>query len=421
MPDPVRLVTPWAAQSIQRTMITDAVGVYLTDSSGRQYYDLCAQLMAANLGHRHPDVMAAIQTAQFGHISPSLMTPDREALQAMFSTIAPPGLTELFLTTGGADAVENAIKLARLSTGRHKIIAKYRSYHGATAAAITLSGDPRRWSQSAVETPGIVRIEDPYCLRCPWGQHPDSCGYACVSHIQRVIEMEGPHTIAAIILEGESGTSGCIKYPPLYWQQVKALVDKYGILLIADEVMSGFGRCGDWFAVSGHGVVPDIIVMAKGLTAGYVPMGGILFKPELLHDFQTQVLPMGLTYSAHPLGCRVACASIKAYQTHGVFNNVLAISKRLTTVLHNRFEAHPGVKDTRLSGLLGVIELSYEGPRDGFEWTEWLSQRLLAVGIYPIVRWHYIFIAPPLITDWASLEAALDCVYSVIDEWWAKI
>ncbi len=371
----IRYVTPWAPQSKNPLTIVDAEGVFLTDASGRQYYDLCAQLMAANLGHRHPDMIAAVQSANWGHISPGLLTPDRLTLLDAFADIAPPGMTELFLTTGGADAIENAIKLARLATGRHKILSKYRSYHGATAAAITVSGDPRRWTQMAFETPGIVRIEDPYCCHCPWGKCLETCAYECVSHVRRVIEMEGPHTIAAILLEGESGTSGCIKYPPLYWKQIQELASEYGILVIADEVMSGFGRCGDWFAVTGHNVIPDILVMAKGLTAGYVPMGAILCRSTLLDRFQNESLPMGLTYSAHPLACRAAVAAIRAYQSGRVFENVALISTQLDRILKSKFSTHPGVKDTRLSGLLGLIELQLHGNRELFHWTDWLFSR----------------------------------------------
>ncbi|NBV41568.1 aminotransferase class III-fold pyridoxal phosphate-dependent enzyme [bacterium] len=301
-----QLLRPWSVQGPAGLRFVDGRGIWLTAADGRRYIDMCSQLMAVNLGHGDRRVTDAVgrQMAQVSYVNPAYETESRAEVTERLAEILPPGIDRILLTTGGAEAVENAIKLARIVTGRPKIITRYRSYHGATAAAITASGDPRRHPTAAFETPGIVRIEDPYCYRCPWHHHPETCELECLAHVERIITLEGPETIAGIMLEGESGTSGCIKYPLGYWKRIESIARKYGILLIADEVMSGFGRCGDWFAVTRHGVTPDIIVMAKGLTSGYVPMGGIAVRGSLIFPrFEQDVLPLGLTY-AKPDCCR---------------------------------------------------------------------------------------------------------------------
>ncbi len=421
----MKLIIPWSAQSVQCPQIVRGAGTTLWDSDGTPYFDLCSQLMAVNLGHgdlRIAEAMAA-QASILSYVNPAYSTPVREILAEKLAEIAPHELNRVLLTTSGADAIENAIKLARLATGRHKVVTKYRSYHGATAAAMSASGDPRRLSQTGFETPGIVRVEDPYCYRCPWGQTLGNCEYQCVSHLERVIAFEGPETIAAIILEGESGTSGCIKYPPDYWLRVRAIASRYGIVLISDEVMSGF-RCGDWFAVSRHGVVPDMIVMAKGLTSGYIPMGGILAKESLISPrFDSKSLPVGLTYAAHPVGCAAAVAAISIYQDLDLIHRPREWETWLTRRLVDRLDSIPCVGDIRLTGFLGVIELVIPGTRlplvewnsADVSWTNRISSLLWAAGLMPNVRWNYVFFAPPLIATQAELDRAIDQLGSVLD------
>lgn len=421
----MKLITPWSAQLVKGATLVRGEGTTLWDGEGRAYFDLCSQLMAVNLGHgdrRISEAMAS-QAGSLAYVNPSYTMPIREKLVEKLAEIAPAGLDRVFLTTSGADAIENAIKLARLATGRHKVVTKYRSYHGATAAAISASGDPRRISQAAFETPGIVRVEDPYCYRCPWGQTFGACRYECVSHLERVIEFEGPETIAAIILEGESGTSGCIKYPPDYWRRAREISSRYGIVLISDEVMSGF-RCGDWFAVSRQGVVPDMIVMAKGLTSGYIPMGGILTKESLISPrFDRQMLPIGLTYAAHPVGCAAAVAAISIYQEENLIHRPLEWEAWLRQTLVDRLASIPCVGDIRVTGFLGVIELVKPGSKSplvewngtDISWSNRVASLLWDAGLAPNVRWNYVFFAPPLIASQRELGTVIDQLGSVLD------
>src|SRR3982751_444993 len=264
----------WSKQKgISPIAVKYGEGVYLYDYDGKKYLDFSSGLMNVNIGHGNQRVTEAVakQMQQVSYVTPSCVTKVRGEVGRKLAELTPGGLTKTLFTTGGAEAIENAIKLARLYTGKHKIIAKYRAFHGASYGSMTAGGDPRKLAHDAQQVPNIVHVEDPYCYRCPWGKEITWCQRECVSHVERIIEFEGADNVAAILMEGESGTSGCIKYPPDYLQKIRALCDKYGILLIADEVMSGFGRTGKWFASELHGVVPDMIATAKGITAGYLP------------------------------------------------------------------------------------------------------------------------------------------------------
>src|SRR6476659_6992691 len=252
--------------------VRHAKGVYLYDFDGKRYLDFSSGLMNVNIGHGDQRVTDAVvkQMREVSYITPNCVTQVRGELGKKLAAISPGNLTKTLFTVCGASAIENAIKLARLYTGKHKIIARYRAFHGASYGAMTAGGDPRKLASDAQQVPNIIHVEDPYCYRCPWGKAPDWCQRECVSHVERVIEFEGPTNVAAIIMEGESGTSGCIKYPPDYLPKIRALCDKYGILMIADEVISGFGRTGKWFGVDNYNVVPDMIATAKGITSGYL-------------------------------------------------------------------------------------------------------------------------------------------------------
>jgi taurine--2-oxoglutarate transaminase len=381
--------------------------------------------MAVNLGHGNRQISEAMadQARNLAYVSPAATVPIRDQLAGKMAEIAPPGLNRVLFTTGGAESIENAIKLARLATGRHKVVTKYRSYHGATSAAIAASGDPRRHSQAAFEPSGIVRIEAPYCTRCPWHQVLGRCDYECSQHLERIIEFEGPHTIAAILLEGESGTSGCIKYPPEYWKRARELATRYGIVLISDEVMSGFGRCGDWFAVSRYGVVPDIITMAKGLTSGYIPMGGVLLKDSLISPkFKGTMLPVGLTYAAHPVGCAAAVSAITQYQENDLVTRAVRTESLILQSLINRLSGIACVLDIRLTGYLGVVELCDPGTRLPLsDWAPWIMDRLSQAGLVGIVRWNYLFFAPPLIAEEVDILWAITQIGAVLDELVATI
>src|SRR5687767_8293104 len=294
----------WSAQSaVDPIPVARAKGVYFWTPEGKRYIDFNSQLMCVNVGHGDERVIKAIQrqVAELAYANPFMATEPRARLGAKLAELAPGDIDVFFFTNGGSEANENAIKIARSFTGRHKILARYRSYHGATAGAMTLTGDPRRWP-SEPGLPGVVHVLDPYHgIERGWETAEQS-----LTMLEEVIQLEGPQSIAAFFLETVTGTNGILVPPPGYLQGVRALCDKYGILMVADEVMSGFGRTGAWFAVSHWGVVPDIITMAKGLTSAYVPLGAVGVRQHIADHFKDKAFPGGLTYSGHPLACATA-------------------------------------------------------------------------------------------------------------------
>ncbi|MFC2087077.1 aminotransferase class III-fold pyridoxal phosphate-dependent enzyme [Bacteroidota bacterium] len=423
----------WLSQSgLNPINVKRAEGVYIYDQDGKRYIDFSSQLMNVNIGHNNPKIRDAVirQMNEVSYVFPGMITEPRGQLGKKLAGIAPGKLNKTFFTLAGADAIENAIKLARLVTGRHKIITKYRSYHGATYCAITAGGDPRKLQVDREATPGIVHVEDPYCYRCPWGKTIDTCQRECVSHLERVIRFEGPENVAAVLLEGESGTSGCIKYPPDYWQKVKKICDTYDILIIDDEVMSGFGRCGKWFAVEHSGVEPDIIVVAKGLTSGYIPLGGVIVTGEIAKEFDERALMLGLTYSAHAVCCAAALACIEVYEEENLLENALRMGKYIEKEVEKLKEKHPSIGDFRNTGLLGAIELvkNRETKEPVTPWnakpsemglTNKISAKLRELGMFTFVRWNWIFVAPPLIITEEQIDEGLSIIsrgISIADE-----
>src|SRR5437588_6639471 len=309
----------WSVQSqISPLPVAGAEGRYFWDYEGNRYLDFASQLVNVNLGHQHPKVVAAIveQAQKLTTIGPPMAHETRSELARLLAEVTPGDLTMSFFTNGGAEANENAIKLARWYTGRHKIVARYRSYHGATAGSITLTGDPRRWPAEP-GIPGIVRVLDPYHgIERGWESAETS-----LAMIEETIQLEGPHTIAAFILETVVGTNGILIPPDGYLEGVRKLCDKYGILMIADEVMAGFGRTGAWFAVDHWKVVPDLISMAKGLTSSYLPLGAVGMRHHIAQHFQDKVFYGGLTYNSHPMGCAAALATIRVYEEDRLIEN----------------------------------------------------------------------------------------------------
>ena len=288
----------WSKQKgLNPIAVKYAKGVYLYDYDDKRYLDFSSGLMNVNIGHGDQRVTDAVvkQMQAVSYVTPSCATEVRGDLGKMLASIAPEGITKTLFTVCGATAIENAIKLARLYTGRHKIVTKYRAFHGASYGAMTAGGDPRKLASDSQQVPNFVHVEDPFCYRCPFGQKFGSCQYECVSHVERVVEFEGPQNVAAILMEGESGSSGCIKYPPDYFKKLRAFCDKHGILLIVDEVMSGFGRTGKWFGIDHHGVKPDIIATAKGITSGYIPFGALMVSDAIAKHYDDNVLWLGLT------------------------------------------------------------------------------------------------------------------------------
>jgi taurine---2-oxoglutarate transaminase len=402
-------------------------GVYLYDYDGKRYLDFSSGLMNVNIGHGNQRITQAVmaQMQEISYVTPGCVTQARGELGKQLAAISPTGLTKTLFTVCGASAIENAIKLARQYTGRHKIIARYRAFHGASYGAMSAGGDPRKLASDAQQVPNMVHVEDPYCYRCPWGKEITTCNRECVQHVERVIEFEGPQNVAAIIMEGESGTSGCIKYPPDYLQKIRALCDKYGILLIADEVMSGFGRCGKWFGVDVHGVVPDMIATAKGITAGYLPLGALIVSDTIANHFNDRVLWLGLTYSAHPVSCAAAVETLKIYQEDALIENCVVMGRYIDQQVELLKQQHPSIGDFRNTGLLGCIELvknrttkepmaPYNAKPEEMVVMNKVAAKLKELGLYTFVRWNYIFIAPPLCITKEEVDEGLAMISEAI-------
>ncbi len=363
----------WSVQGqVNPIPVGKAEGIYFWDTDGKRYIDFSSQLMNTNIGHQHPKVVKAIQeqAAEVCFVHPGNTTEVRALLGKKLAEVTPGNpspsgddatgsgrcLKKTFFALGGSEANENAIKIARFYTGRHKILARYRSYHGATHGSIALTGDYRRL---AVEPtmPGGVHFLDPFCYRCPFGQKKESCKRECISHLEEVIRYEGPDKIAAIIMEGVVGSNGLIVPPDDYWPRVRELCDKYGILLISDEVMSGWGRTGQWFAVDHWNIVPDIITTAKGITSGYAPLGAVIVSEEIAKFFDDKYLYAGLTYNGHALSCAAALATIDVYNDDNLIENARVVGKYLGERLEAIKEKHPSVGDVRYIGLFSTIEL----------------------------------------------------------------
>jgi len=400
----------WSKQKgIAPIAVKYAEGVYLYDYDGKRYIDFSSGLINVNIGHGNQRITKAVmeQMQEVSYITPSCVTKARGELGKKLAEITPEGLNKTLFTTGGAEAIENAIKLARLYTGRHKIITRYRAFHGASYGAMTAGGDPRKLASDAQQAPNIIHVEDPYCYRCPWGQHPDGCTRLCIEHVERIVEFEGPENIAAILMEGESGSSGCIKYPPGYLKAIRKICDKHGILFIADEVMSGFGRTGKWFGVDYHEVVPDMIATAKGITAGYLPLGALIVSDTIAHHFDDKVLWLGLTYSAHPVCCAAGLETLKIYEDEDLLENAQAMGKYIDEQVEVLKDKHASIGDWRNTGLLGCLELvknkqtkeamaPFNAKPEEMVIMNKVAAKLKELGMYAFVRWNYVFIAPPL-------------------------
>jgi taurine--2-oxoglutarate transaminase len=407
----------WSAQSkVDPIPVARAKGIYFWTPEGKRFIDFNSQLMSVNIGHGDERVIRAIaeQASVLAYANPFMATEVRARLGAKLAEITPGDIDTFFFTNGGAEANENAIKLARFFTGRHKIIARYRSYHGATAGAISLTGDPRRW---AVEPglPGIVHVLDPYHgIERGWESAESS-----LAMIEETIELEGPHTIAAFILEPVTGTNGILVPPDGYLEGVRKLCDKYGILMIADEVMSGFGRTGEWFAVDHWQVVPDLLCMAKGLTSSYLPLGAVGMRQRIARHFDDKVFYGGLTYNSHPMGCAAALATINVYEEDHLIENALKMGAIMKTLGAELEAKHPSVGAVRSIGLFGIVELvrdrSKRQPMAPFNGT---SEEMVALGkffrengLYTFVRWNTFFTNPPLCINEAQLREA----FAIID------
>ncbi|MEO5983003.1 MAG: aspartate aminotransferase family protein [Pedococcus sp.] len=351
----------WSAQGlIDPLPIASAQGSYFTDYSGQRYLDFSSQLVNVNLGYQHPKLVAAIQeqAGRLTTISPAFANDARSEAARLITELAPGDLDRVFFTNGGAEANENALRMARLHTGRHKVLAAYRSYHGATAGSIAMTGDPRRWA-SEPGMPGVVRYWGPYPYRSAFHSTTEQEeGARALQHLRDILMVEGAHTVAAIILEPVVGTNGILVPPPGYLQGVRDLCDEFGIVMIADEVMSGFARCGEWFAVDHWDVAPDLITFAKGVNSGYVPLGGVIISERIAQSFDTLPFPGGLTYSGHPLACASAVASINIFKEEGIVEHARALGADVIGPgLRELAERHPSIGEVRGLGAFWALEL----------------------------------------------------------------
>ncbi len=409
----------WSNQGqVNPIPVTKAEGVYFWDADGKRYLDLASQLVNENVGHQHPKVVKAIQdqAAILAFVSPGMATEPRGLLGKKLAEITPGDLKKTFFALGGAEANENAIKIARQYTGRHKILARYRSYHGATHGAIALTGDYRRLpAEPAIS--GVVHFLDPYCYRCPFGWTKDTCHRECISHVEEVIQHEGPDQIAAIILEGVTGTNGLIVPPDEYWPRMREICDKYGILLISDEVMSGWGRTGEWFAVDNWNVTPDIITTAKGITSGYVPLGAVIVSEKISKFFDSHMLSAGLTYNGHALACATALATIEVYEEEKIFENAKKVGKYLGEQLEDLKKKHVSIGDVRYIGLFTAMELvKNRKTKEPMDLTA-LKNFLVSNGVYVFNFKNVLFIVPPLTITKEQLDEGL----KLIDEGLAEL
>ena len=429
------VIHSWSVQdAINPLPVAGAEGRYFWDYEGKRYLDFASQLVNVSIGHQHPKLVAAIkeQADKLCTIAPSMATEPRSQLARLIAEVTPGDISMTFFTNGGAEANENAIKLARWYTGRQKIIARYRSYHGATGGAITLTGDPRRWAAEP-GLPGVVRMFDPYTYRCSAG-HPDPCPVCTgAPHLEEIIQYEGADTIAALILEPVTGTNGVIVPPDGYLQSIREVCDRHGILLIADEVMAGFGRTGKWFACDNWDVVPDIITMAKGINSGYVPLGAMAVREPIAAWVRDKYFAGGLTYSGHPLACAVAVASIEAFREEGIVEHAAELGPVFQDALNGLAAKHPSIGEVRGLGCFWGIELvtsretreplvPFNGGGEAAAPMTRLAKAAMERGLSLMTHWNVIMICPPLTITREELDegiAILDDVLSIADEYYA--
>ena len=404
----------WSAQgTVDPIPVAGAKGCWFWTPEGKRYLDFNSQLMCVNIGHGDERVIRAIQqqAETLAYANPFMATEARARLGRKLAEICPGDIDVFFFTNGGAEANENAIKLARFYTGRHKILSFYRSYHGGTAGAMMLTGDPRRWA-SEPGMPGVVHVLNPYHGVQQGWESAD----AALARIEETIQLEGAHTIAGFILEPVTGTNGVLVPPDGFLQGVRDLCTQYGILMIADEVMSGFGRTGEWFAVDHWRVVPDLITMAKGLTSAYVPLGAVGMRRTIADHFKDKVFFGGLTYNSHPLGCATALATLKVYEDDHLIDAARRMGGVMTDLLAGLQSRHAIVGAVRSIGLFGIVELVKDRqsmePLAPFNGTSEPMNKLRRIfrdeGLYTFVRFNYFFANPPLIITEEELRHGFD-------------
>jgi taurine---2-oxoglutarate transaminase len=442
-PDPVRgaavyaadrahVFHSWSAQkALNPIVIAGGRGSYVWDYDGKRYLDFSSQLVNTNIGHQHPRVTRAIaeQAARLTTIAPQHANEARGAAAERLISLAPDGFSKVFFTNGGADANENAIRMARLHTGRDKVLSFYRSYHGNTGAAITSTGDPRRWPNEYAT--GHVHFFGPYLYRSSFwaSSQAEECERA-LEHLDQVIQFEGPATIAAILIESIVGTAGVLLPPPGYLAGVRALCDKHGIMWIADEVMCGFGRAGSWFAFTEHGAVPDLITFAKGANSGYVPIGGVIISDPVAATFDDRMFPGGLTYSGHPLASASIVATIDAMRDEGIVEHATTIGEQtLGPGLAELALRHPVIGEVRGLAVFWALDLVSDratramlAPYGGTsEAMSTLAAKLRASGLLTFINYNRLHVVPPCTISEAEAKeglAILDDVLTAVDAYY---
>jgi len=422
----------WSAQAqIKPMTITASQGSYVWDGDGNKLLDFSSQLVFTNIGHQHPKVVAAIaeQAAKLCTVAPQHANEARSEAARLITERTPGDLNKVFFTNGGADAVEHAVRMARLHTGRYKVLSRYRSYHGGTDTAINLTGDPRRYPNDYASS-GVVHFNGPFLYRSSFHAETEQQeSERALEYLERLIQHEGPASFAAIILESVPGTAGIMVPPPGYMAGVREICNKYGIMLIADEVMAGFGRTGKWFAIEHFDVVPDLMTFAKGVTSGYVPLGGVAISDEIAATFDDRAYPGGLTYSGHPLACAAAVATINAMEDEGMVANAARIgSEVLGPGLQDLAARHRSVGEVRGLGVFQAIELvanqQTREPLAPYGGTSPAMNAVMAAcksgGLLPFANFNRIHAVPPCnVTDAEVAEGLkiLDDALSVADSY----
>jgi taurine--2-oxoglutarate transaminase len=418
----------WSAQdAISPLPLAGARGSYVWDYDGNRYLDLSSQLVNTNIGHQHPKVVEAIQqqAARLCTIAPQHANDVRGEAARLIAARAPDGFDHVFFTNGGAEAVENAVRMARLHTGRQKVLTRYRSYHGGTQTAVTLTGDPRRWPNDPWST-GVVHFFGPFLYRSPFHSETEQEETErALAHLEQTILFEGPDTIAAVLLETIPGTAGIMPPPPGYLAGVRDLCDRHGILLVLDEVMAGFGRTGAWFAFDHYAVRPDLITFAKGVNSGYVPLGGVLISAPVVDTFRDRVYPGGLTYSGHPLGCAAVVATITAMQDEGIVENARDVGADvLGPGLRDLARRHPVIGEVRGLGVFWALDLvsdrATRQPLAPYGGTSEAMATLLGAlrkrGVLPFANYHRLHVVPPCTISEAEAREGLEILDDALAE-----
>ena len=411
----------WRYENTWNPIVVDSAdGCHFTSLSGKRYLDLSSQLMCSNIGHRSQAVIDAIseQAEKLCYAAPGFATVPAALLGQKLAEITPTGLTKSFLTNGGAEANEAAIKIARLYTGKTKLISRYRSYHGASSGAIALTGDPR--TQYAVGMPGVVRAPDCYCYRCPFGKEYPGCGVTCAEYVDEIIRMEGPGTVAGVVVEPIVGSNGILVPPDPYVPRLREICDDHGVLLIDDEVMAGFGRTGRMFCIEHWGVEPDIMSMAKGITGALFPVGATITSQEIADHFDQpgNLFSHGQTYAMHPLGCAAALAAFQEYEDKGLVENAARMGKVLEKRLRGLAESHKSVGDVRGKGLFWGVELvrdretrePFVTRKEKFEpnTLKRVSAAAMEMGVYVVNIINTLIVAPPLIATEVEIDEGIE-------------